>query len=74
MARDSDVRGRYNTYTGPTTITEGRLRLGASNVIADNSNIVLNGGTLATGGNSDTVGDLRSLPVLSLTWGTGARS
>ena len=53
-----------NTYTGTTTITDGRLRLGASNVIPDTSNVVLNGGTLATGGNSDTVGSLTvSVPV-----------
>ena len=50
--------GGANTYTGTTTITEGTLRLGASNVIANTSNVVLNGGTLATGGISDTVGSL----------------
>ncbi len=50
-----------NTYTGATTITAGITSLGASNVFATNSNLVLNGGTFKTGtatGFSDTMGTL----------------
>ncbi len=44
-----------NTYTGATTVSAGTLALGASNVLADGSSIVVDGGTLAMGTFSDTV-------------------
>lgn len=58
-----DGTGRWiltgnNTYTGTTTIDAGTLEIGASNRISDSSNMVLNGGTFATGGFSETLGTL----------------
>jgi hypothetical protein len=50
-----------NTYSGATNINNGITNLGASNVFANNSNLVLNGGTFKTGtstGFSDTMGTL----------------
>ncbi|HET6471914.1 MAG TPA: autotransporter-associated beta strand repeat-containing protein, partial [Pseudomonadales bacterium] len=44
-----------NTYTGTTTVTAGSLALGANNVLANGSSLVVNGGTLALGTRSDTV-------------------
>jgi fibronectin-binding autotransporter adhesin len=39
-----------NTYTGPTTINQGTLALGVANSIATTQQVILGGGTLATGG------------------------
>ncbi len=50
-----------NTYSGATTIAAGITNLGANNVFANNSSLVLNGGTFRTGtstGFSDTMGTL----------------
>ncbi|MFA6286508.1 MAG: autotransporter-associated beta strand repeat-containing protein [Opitutaceae bacterium] len=47
-----------NTYTGNTAISAGTLTLGAADRIADTSNLVMSGGTLATGGFSETLGTL----------------
>lgn len=50
-----------NTYSGTTTISVGILAIAASGVIADNSAIILNGGTFSTGnttGWNETVGTL----------------
>jgi fibronectin-binding autotransporter adhesin len=53
-----------NTYTGNTTISGGTLKLGASNVIADAVNVIVNSITAGTtalfdlDGNSDTIGSL----------------
>jgi len=47
-----------STYTGATTINGGTLALGASNRIADTSNLIMAGGTFATGGFSETLGTL----------------
>ncbi len=38
-----------NTYTGPTTISAGRLALGRANAIATSSSLIMNGGTLDPG-------------------------
>ena len=43
------VLGGANTYSGPTTISVGKLSLGASDVLPDASAVVLAGGTLLTG-------------------------
>ena len=45
-----------NTYTGATTVNAGTLRLGASNVLADTSNLTIIGGTFDISTYSDTVG------------------
>src|SRR5690606_8779637 len=47
-----------NTYTGDTIIDAGTLELGSSNSGGDGSNMILNGGTFATGGFSETFGTL----------------
>jgi autotransporter-associated beta strand protein len=47
-----------NTYTGPTRIEGGILRLGAADRIADSSNLQLAGGILDTGGFSEMLGTL----------------
>jgi autotransporter-associated beta strand protein len=59
------VLGGANTYTGLTKISDGTLVLGAAERLADVSDMELNGGTLATGGFSETVG------LLSLTLSSG---
>ena len=46
----TQILAAVNTYTGPTTISAGRLGLGAANAIATTSQVVLGGGTLDTGG------------------------
>jgi filamentous hemagglutinin family protein len=59
-----------NTYTGTTTVGDGTLALGASNVLADGSALVVNGGTFAIGANSDTVASV-SLQGGSIAGSTG---
>ena len=43
-----------NTYTGSTTINQGRLVLGNFGAINTTSQVILAGGTLSTGGNTQT--------------------
>jgi autotransporter-associated beta strand protein len=48
--------GGANTYTGTTTVSDGTLRLSASNVLADTSNLTVSGSNVFDlGANSDTV-------------------
>ncbi len=47
-----------NTYSGTTTISEGVLAIDASERLNDVSNLVLDGGTLATNGFAETMGTL----------------
>ncbi|HSI08222.1 MAG: autotransporter-associated beta strand repeat-containing protein [Rariglobus sp.] len=47
-----------NTYTGTTTVSDGTLALGAADRIANTSNLVMAGGTFATGGFNETLGTL----------------
>ena len=63
-----------NTYTGATTITAGTLRLGASNVLADTSNVNLTGATAIfdVNGQTDTVGSIAGIAGSSITLGAGA--
>ncbi|HTQ38712.1 MAG TPA: dockerin type I domain-containing protein [Pirellulales bacterium] len=61
-----------NLYSGATTVKQGTLTLGASNRIADTSNLVLSGGTFATGGFSDTLSTLKLSASSTIDLGTGA--
>ncbi|MFM7021998.1 MAG: autotransporter-associated beta strand repeat-containing protein [Flavobacteriales bacterium] len=66
-----------NTYTGTTTITAGTLLLGASGVISNSSNVVMNGGTFSTGsgaGYSETVGTLKLNANSIIALGTGSHN
>src|SRR6185369_17239287 len=48
-----------NSYVGPTTVAQGSLKLGASNVVPDSSNVVVGtGATLNMNSFSDTVGNV----------------
>ena len=60
-----------NTYTGATTVDTGTLALGAANRIADASAMVLNGGTFATGGFSETLNTLTLSSSSSIDFGSG---
>ncbi len=44
-----------NTYSGATTISNGTLAEGADNVLSNNTNVTVNGGTLDLAGHTDTV-------------------
>lgn len=66
-----------NTYTGRTAVNAGTLQLGAANVIADASNVTLNGGTFSTGspvGFSETVGNLTLSANSTIALGTGSHT
>lgn len=47
-----------NTATGDITVTQGTLAIGAANRLADQANLVMNGGTFDTRGFSETLGTL----------------
>jgi fibronectin-binding autotransporter adhesin len=64
--------GGNNTYTGPTTISSGTLRLGAAERIANSSNLTVFNGTFATQGFSETLGTLTLSGVSTLDLGNGA--
>ena len=53
-----------NTYTGGTTISEGAIKLGAANRLADTGAVAVSGGTFDLGTYSETVG------AVTLTSGT----
>ncbi len=59
-----------NTYTGATTVTAGTLALGANNVLANGTQVVVNGGTLALTTRRDTVAGVQ-LQSGSITGTTG---
>jgi autotransporter-associated beta strand protein len=61
-----------NSYTGATTINAGILALGAANRIANTSNLVMAGGTFATGGFSETLGTLTLSATSTIDLGSGA--
>jgi autotransporter-associated beta strand protein len=63
--------GGANTYTGNTTVSAGTLALGSANRIANTSNMVLSGGTFATGGFSETVGTLSLSANSTIDFGAG---
>lgn len=60
-----------NSYDGDTTITGGRLLLGASHQIPNASRLVMNGGIFDTGGFSDTIGKLALTNFSTIDFGTG---
>jgi fibronectin-binding autotransporter adhesin len=60
-----------NTYTGDTIIDSGTLELGAADRIGDSSNLVLNGGTFATGGFSETFATLDVNANATIDFGSG---
>lgn len=60
------------TYTGETSVTGGTLLMGASNVIANTSQISLGGGEFATAGFSGTVGNLALLSSSVIDMGSGS--
>jgi autotransporter-associated beta strand protein len=53
-----------NSYTGTTTVTGGTLRLGASNILSDSSNLTINGGTFDISSYNERVN------VITMTSGT----
>ncbi|MFN5463370.1 MAG: beta strand repeat-containing protein, partial [Bacteroidota bacterium] len=63
-----------NTYTGATTITSGTVVLGNSQVIANTSNVVMNGGTLNTNSFTETVGQLLLQNNSTLALGSGVHT
>ena len=52
-----------NTYTGATTVSAGTLVLGAADRISNNSNLIMNGGSFATGA---SIGYNQNLGTLGL--------
>ncbi len=60
-----------NLYTGTTTISEGSVVLGASNVFANTAPVVLNGGSLAASTFTDTLGTLGLTANSGITLGVG---
>lgn len=50
-----------NSFTGATVLSGGFVILGASEIIANNSAFLFNGGSLRTGGFSETVGNVSLL-------------
>ena len=66
-----------NSYIGTTTLTAGRVTLGAAGVIPDGSGIIFNGGTLKTGnttGFSETAGSLTLNNSATIELGTGSHT
>ena len=63
-----------NTYAGNTTISAGTLQLGASGVIPNTSNLILNGGTFSTAGFTEGVFTLSLQDNSTIALGTGAHT
>ena len=63
-----------NTYTGATTISAGTLAIGASERIANTSNLILGGGTFALGGFTETLGTLQLTANSGLDLGSGGKA
>ncbi|HEY9250264.1 MAG TPA: autotransporter-associated beta strand repeat-containing protein, partial [Rariglobus sp.] len=61
-----------NTYSGATTVNGGTLALGASDRIANTSDLVLGGGTFATGGFGETLDTLTLNASSTIDFGAGA--
>lgn len=63
-----------NTFTGDITINAGTLELGSNTAGGNSANVVLNGGTLATGGFDETFGtlDVNGNAIIDMGSGTSA--
>ena len=61
-----------NTNTGNITVTEGILAIGAANRLADTATLVMNGGTFATRGFSETLGTVTLNADSIIDLGSGA--
>ena len=58
-----------NTYTGPTTIEEGELRLTGSGILDDGAKLIVSGGgefVLDSGGHTKKIGSLSGLGTINL--------
>jgi autotransporter-associated beta strand protein len=68
------ISSTSNTYNGSTTVSAGRLQLGAANTIASTSSLVLNGGTLDPDGLNQIMSatTLGLLANSSIDFGVGA--
>lgn len=66
--------GAVNSYTGTTTVNAGTLLLGNSERIANSSALVLNGGTFATGGFTETLATLSLSANAIIDLGSGTSS
>lgn len=66
------ILGAANTYTGATTVSQGRVEIAAADRLADASTMSLGGGTFATGGFNETLGALGMTASSSIDMGTGA--
>jgi fibronectin-binding autotransporter adhesin len=62
-----------NTYTGATTLSAGTLAISANERIANTSDLVLGGGTLALGGCTETLGTLQLNGNAGLDLGNGGK-
>jgi fibronectin-binding autotransporter adhesin len=60
------------SYTGPTTVNAGTLRIGANDRISDVSKLVMVGGTFSTGGFNETLGTMLLQGSGTLDMGRGA--
>ena len=66
------VLAASNLYTGLTAVATGTLRLGTSNRIDDTSALRLTGGTFATAGFSETMGELDVDGAAVIDFGSGS--
>ena len=62
------------TFTGPITVTQGRVRLGNINRVGPTTPVVLNGGTFDTGGFTDGMGTVSLTEDSFIDLGIGSTS
>ena len=66
------ILSNSNTYSGTTTITAGKLALGANNVLPDSTAVSIGNATLDATTFADTVGTLGITSTATINLGTGA--
>lgn len=66
------IVGGNNTFGGNVSVNAGTLLLGSSNRIANGSSLVLNGGTFATGGFSESMSNLTLTANSIIDFGAGS--